>query len=270
MLPLEIAEPSGMVRSPSHEGVFWVHSDSGNAPRLHAVDAQGQIVGRADIEGASNVDWEDITAHEGELYIGDIGNNFQVRQDLVVLRIAEPPLSTHEAVRVPVLAHIRFRYPDQSEFPATHPRFDAEALFWARGQLWLLSKHRDDHKTTLYRFPSTLGDEVHELERIRDLDIGGHGHPYGGMVTAADVSEDGRYLAILSYHAAFVFDLEVPSEDILARPLRRIELRAQALQQCESLAWDQDALIITNEARRIFRVEEAAKGEDILYPPRGH
>ena len=268
-LPAEISEPSGMVRSLSHPGVFWVHSDSGNPPRLHAVDAEGRILARAQVEGAANVDWEDIATRDGDLYIGDIGNNFQLREDLVILRVAEPSIAEPDTiVPVPILSRIRFRYPDQETIPATRPRFDAEALFWAQDSLWLLSKHRDDHKTTLYRFPDTTGKEVQTLERVRDLELGGFGHPYGGMATGADVSADGRYLAILSYHAIFIFELsEVDGHDLLSHPIRRIELRTQ-LQQCESITWDAQALIVTNERGRIFRVEDAATGPDELFPPR--
>lgn len=274
-LPVEISEPSGMVRSPSHPGVFWVHSDSGNRPRLYAVDAEGRIVGRAEVQGVTNVDWEDIAARDGDLYIGDIGNNFQLRQDLVVLRVAEPSITDPSTiVPVPVLSRIHFRYPDQESFPATHPRFDAEALFWARDSLWLLSKHRDDHKTTLYRFPETTSEDVQTLERVRDLELGGFGHPYGGMTTGADVSADGQHLAILSYHAIFIFDLSTDlseatkesSSDLLSHPVRRIELRAHQLLQCESITWDGQALIVTNEHGRIFRIEDAATGPDELFP----
>jgi len=268
-LPAEIVEVSGMVRSPSAPGVFWVHSDSGNPPRIHAVDASGNIVARADIEGAANIDWEDIAARDGELFIADIGNNFQLREDLVILRIAEPtiaPGGDASPTRAPILGRIHIRYPDQKSYPALRPRFDGEALFWARDSLWIFSKHRDDHKTTLYRVVDPDSEAPQDLERIGDFEVGGHNHPYGGMVTAADVSADRRHLAVLSYHALFIFDLSSAEGALYDHPLRRIELRAPALQQCESVVWDGADLIITNEAGRIFRIETAADGPPILFP----
>ncbi|MFO0950915.1 MAG: hypothetical protein U0835_07120 [Isosphaeraceae bacterium] len=58
-----------------HPGVFWVHNDSGNPPRLFAVRVDGSLIREYAVQ-APNVDWEDIAVDdEGHLYLGDIGNN---------------------------------------------------------------------------------------------------------------------------------------------------------------------------------------------------
>src|SRR5438105_10764194 len=70
-----IPEASGIVASRRHPGIFWVHNDSGNAPRLFAVRRDGSLV-REFAVAAPNVDWEDIaTDDHGHLYIGETGNN---------------------------------------------------------------------------------------------------------------------------------------------------------------------------------------------------
>src|SRR5215831_3753559 len=69
-----IAETSGIVASRKHEGIFWVHNDSGNPPALFAVKRDGTLV-REYCVAVPNVDWEDIAADDrGHLYLGEIGN----------------------------------------------------------------------------------------------------------------------------------------------------------------------------------------------------
>ena len=54
-----IPEASGIVKSRRHPGIFWVHNDSGNAPLLFAIRADGQIVRQFRLD-VPNIDWEDI------------------------------------------------------------------------------------------------------------------------------------------------------------------------------------------------------------------
>src|SRR5262249_42704530 len=73
--PRASREASGIVKSRRHSGIFWVHNDSGNAPLLFAVRADGRVVRRFRL-AIPNLDWEDIaTDDHGHLYLGDIGNN---------------------------------------------------------------------------------------------------------------------------------------------------------------------------------------------------
>src|SRR4051794_5227814 len=70
-----IRETSGIVASRRHPGIYWVHNDSANAPRLFAVRRDGTLV-REYAVSVPNIDWEDIaTDDDGRLYLGDIGNN---------------------------------------------------------------------------------------------------------------------------------------------------------------------------------------------------
>ena len=42
------------------------------------------------LAGADAVDWEDIAAQDGVLYVGDIGDNAARRPEIVVYRLSEP------------------------------------------------------------------------------------------------------------------------------------------------------------------------------------
>ena len=86
----QVPEASGIVKSRRHPGVFWVHNDSGNAPLLFAIRADGRIIRQFRLE-VPNIDWEDIAINaQGHLYIGDIGNNLGTLPLRAIYRIDEP------------------------------------------------------------------------------------------------------------------------------------------------------------------------------------
>src|SRR5690606_33877479 len=78
-LPEVLTESSGLESNADYS--FWSHNDSGNAPKLIRIDTLGQVLQQLEID-AINVDWEDMTKDvDGNLYIGDFGNNDNVRTD---------------------------------------------------------------------------------------------------------------------------------------------------------------------------------------------
>ena len=92
-------ESSGIVRSRKHPDLFWVHNDSGDEPRLYPIHRDGSPYRSTDhpdvpgvlIEGATHVDWEDITTlADGTLVIADLGNNGNARKDLAIYFVDEP------------------------------------------------------------------------------------------------------------------------------------------------------------------------------------
>ena len=83
-----ISESSGLVASRTHDGVFWTHNDSGDAPRIFAIDRSGALLAEVVVEGARNRDWEDIAIDDtGHLFLADIGNNGSQRLDLTVYKV---------------------------------------------------------------------------------------------------------------------------------------------------------------------------------------
>jgi hypothetical protein len=156
---------------------------------------------------------------------------------------------------------VRFTYPDQDDFSDRRGPFDAEALFWWSGSLWLATKHRQDTLTVLYRFPQLDVDEV-VLERVAEWDAGtqlGDGYPaseFPGMVTGADVSADQQRLALLSYDAVFVFELAVGQRDPFAGKVHRIALDPRYVDQVEAVTWVGEQLLLVNESGAVFRIGE--------------
>src|SRR5262245_64483246 len=94
-------------------GGWWVENDSGNTPDLHLIAASGKLLRTVRVRGATNVDWEDLASGPGTngrrtLYVGDIGDNAESRDDLVVYRVPEPA----RGLRVVAPTALPFRYPD--------------------------------------------------------------------------------------------------------------------------------------------------------------
>ncbi len=262
----EIDESSGLVASRRHDGVFWTHNDSGDLPRIFAIDRDGNELAEYAVEGATAVDWEDIAIDgQGRLYLGDIGNNGNDRRDLAVYVIPEPDPALSGSVRVERV--LRFRYADQTAFPdSARMEFDCEAMLHWNGALYLFSKHRGNTRTRLYRLeagPAATGDSEVALAPLATLELGG---PNAfGVPTAADIRADGRYVAVLTYLALFIYERH---GDALAPdgPVARIELDALQTRQAESVAWDGEALVFGNEQRRLFRLESPLAPSLWRYP----
>ena len=248
-----IDESSGLIRSRNYPGVFWTHNDSGDSARIFPISRKGSLIrpdGNADYQGvfvlgAKNTDWEDIAADQhGNLILGDFGNNFNNRRDLSLYIIPEPNPKRDNAARI--LKHISFKYPDQRGFPPKQKNFDAEALFAAHGKIYLLTKHRSDTFTKLYRMDHYDRPGAPTLNLVDVFDIGGY-------VTAADVSPDWQRLVVLTYNAIWLFNQSDGSDRYFDGSISWLPIRAG---QCEAVCFsDENTLLITNEERDVFEVK---------------
>lgn len=230
-----INESSGLVASRRHPGVFWTHNDSGNLPAIFAIRADGTVLARYRIKGAKNVDWEDIAIDDaGHLYIGDIGDNFGRHESRTIYKIVEPDPAADKKSVVAVLETMTFRYRDH--------RRDCEALFFRKGRPYIITKHFFG-RATLFR----VGDPVEgvcPLETICKLPV--------SAVTAADISADGKRLAVLGYGYLAVFDVGEDLADLAKTVPKKVTFPAKY--QTEACAFDGDDVLITAESREIWRV----------------
>ncbi|MFQ5601308.1 MAG: hypothetical protein ACE5G2_12255 [Candidatus Krumholzibacteriia bacterium] len=256
-----IGECSGIVRSRQYAGVFWIHNDSGDAARLFAVDLEGTLLREVRVQGAHNVDWEDLAIDDaGHLFIGDFGNNDNERQDLVIYVIEEPDPAASPAdpvLEVPVLRRVPFHYPEQRAFPDSGERnYDCEAMFWHDGGLYILTKHRSDTRTVLYRVPLQSSGR-RAVVRLGEFAV-------GSQVTAADISPDGRILVVLSYQYILVFERPADGENYLAGRSHRVLIEGR---QCEGICFDGDRIVFVNEQREVFCLDlETLRRRDRFLP----
>ena len=237
-----INESSGLVASSVHEGVYWTHNDSGDSARIFPVYIDGRSVEGFEegiiVEGARNRDWEDIASDgKGNLIIGACGNNGNQRRDLSLLIVPEPDVTTGSQT-VTLEKKIPFAYPDQKAFPPEKRNFDCEAVFYADGHLYLLTKHRSDRDTKLYRIDESAEGNLVYLET----------YPIGGMVTAADAQDD--KLAVLTYDDLFIFTRKEEGSAWLRGNVVKTPIAAR---QSEAVCFTPEgAILITNEQRDIF------------------
>jgi hypothetical protein len=270
-----IKEMSGIVKSRRRDNLYWVHNDSGDSARIFALDGQGNSVlptyskftyygdakepGKEQWQGfpvldAWNSDWEDIAADANYLYIADIGNNTNDRRDLTIYLISEidPTASTRSAV----IKKLHIAYPEQVDFPPEDRHFDSESIFVDAGKLYVITKHRGGGLTglgweegaNLYRLDTSFTDRRNLLTRVDS-------HPALTAATGADLSPDGRTLAVLSYTDLYLFRDPVDDKWFSQSTVRRVPLDAGVFKQAEAIAWENDtSLLITNEQGDLFRV----------------
>ncbi|GAA1897142.1 hypothetical protein GCM10009716_04030 [Streptomyces sodiiphilus] len=205
-----ITESSGLQASERHPGVYWTHNDSGYAPRVYAVDsATGQTVATVTLEGVEGRDLESIhLGPDGDLYVGDIGDNFDGAWPHVwIYRFPEPERLADVAL-TPVVYTVRYE---------DGPR-DAEALMVhpGTGRVYIASK-KGDATGALYAGPEQLTAEgVNVFRRVADTEL---------QVTGGAFSPDGTRLVLRGYFAAEMYrwDPDGPPEEIgtVTVPLQR-------------------------------------------------
>lgn len=238
----DVTESSGLAASRRNPGLIWTHNDSGDRPRLYCLTRKATTCGTWQVTGASAFDWEDMaagpgpTAGEPYLYVGDIGDNRQARDEIAVYRLVEPAAPSPRAgVVVPTSPadRLELRYEDG--------RHDAEALLVhpRSGDLYVITK--DFAGGAVYK--ASAGTSI--LRRIADLEIG-----LGDVVTGGDIAPDGTRVAVSTYGRGFEMTLPVGArsfDDVWKQRPRPVELAARS--QGESIAYrlDGDALLTTSE-----------------------
>lgn len=219
-LPNTLEEVSGAEVINGSE-LLWMHNDSGNKPYVYGVDEKGNIQREVEVK-AKNHDWEDLTADdEGNLYIGDFGNNDNDRKNLVILKIKKEDLFNKDKVDV---KKIKFSYPDQYKFPPKKGQlfFDAESIFYAYGNLYVFTKSsvkNEYGKTKLYRIPAKKGK--YEAEFVAEFNAG---EAYDNKITSASISPDKSKVVLLTHNKIFLFT-NFTSDNFFSGKCTRINLK---------------------------------------------
>jgi len=186
-LPPDLKEVSGLYLE--SESSFWWLNDSGWDPILFNTNGRGKLVDSICLPQIKNVDWEDLASDDqGNIYIGDFGNNLNKRKDLRIY------IYNKESA---TLDSILFTYPDQKLFPPPLKRrnFDMEGFFWYKEKLHLFSKNRygiGNFYTKHYTLSAQAGEQVAILKDSLYM--------RKRIVTGAAISPDGKSVALLTYN----------------------------------------------------------------------
>ena len=249
-----LAEISGMAASRAHPGRYWTVNDGGNGARLHLMDGDGSWIASVDVAGAQNQDWEDLAAFELDgrryLLIADTGDNGGIRRELRLHAVEEPVDLDAPAS---VAWTVRFAWPDG-------PRdCEAIAVDSRRGEALLLSKKRVPPE--LFRVPlRPAGDETVVAERIgtlsgieqpdaADLEQNPTYGRYRAQITGADLSPNGRVLAVLNYRSVHFLVREAGAawDTALAAPVPSLQMPWIPQAEAVSFSLDGATLMIGSE-----------------------
>lgn len=248
-----IGEISGLAASRAFPGQYWAINDSGNDADLHLMDARGRHQGRVPLPVA-NVDWEDLASFELDgrhyLLVADTGDNGGVRDELVLHVLEEPATLTAPAR---LAWSLRFRWPDG-------PRdCEAVAVDPMHGDVLLISKKRVPPE--LFRLPlrpagpePAVAEPIGTLAGIEQPDAGDlRRNPvfgrYRAQITGADLSPNGRVLAVLNYRAIHFLVREADGGWDRALARRPSHLILPWLPQAEAIAFGADgrSLVVGSE-----------------------
>jgi hypothetical protein len=239
----ELDEVSGFAASHAHANVLWTINDSGNPARLYAISLRGQELAHFDVEGAKNIDWEDLASFnlDGKHYllVADIGDNGGMRKSITLYVFEEPTRLANGTLRPTWTIHAR--WPDG-------PRdCEAVAVDAAAGKILLISKKRKPPELFMLPLanPGTEWREPRRIGRLSGVPAADpelqRGNPsmakLFSQVTAADVSPDGKTLAVLTYGSVLFYRREA-GEGWAAAVARDPEAHdVPLIPQAEALAW---------------------------------
>ena len=231
-----VPESSGLAHG-GRPGTFYTNGDAGNSPILYLINEQGELLGQRELP-VPNVDWESLADDgQGTLFVTDAGNNDNSRRDLAIYRVS--PSQPDQ------VGKISFRYPDQSAFPPPKDErnFDCEASLWHAGKVYLFTKDRARQSTSkVYSVPDQPGSYTAEL--VTKLRV-------SGEVTDADLSPDGRQLALLGREELYIFEGRDLAGALRATP-KTVSLKGAG--QTEGILFlDNGTLLISTEQGALYR-----------------
>ena len=173
--------------------MLWAHNDSGSEALLYCLKIRGAPCGVWEVPGVEAHDWEDLAAAPGSggvdsLYIGDIGDNGEVRSQIVVHRVPDPDVALGGGTVEP--ESFTLTYPDRAH--------DAESMIVHRdtGDVYIVTKSSGRSRVFAARAP--LEPQM-ELELIAKIEV-------GGLLpgpTGASLSPDNRRIVFATYSGGF-------------------------------------------------------------------
>lgn len=188
----KINESSGLAASRQHPGYFWTHNDSGGKPRLFCFDRTGKHRGTCQLKKAGNVDWEDMCSFtidgKHKLLVGDVGDNQAHRRSCRLYLFDEPK---HPSDEVKDYHIIKLRY-------STGP-LDCEAVGVdpvSRKLLFVEKRWGLSCRVLEAHYPGTKLDDI-VAKPIARVSL--------PLVTAMDISPDGRRALVLTMGQAYEF-----------------------------------------------------------------
>ncbi|MEV5607955.1 WD40 repeat domain-containing protein [Streptomyces sp. NPDC052225] len=214
-----ITESSGLAASRAHPGVYWTHNDSDDGAYLYAIDGRtGKTVATLTLTGVGAPrDVEAISVGpDGDLYVGDIGDNLGGKWNHVwIYKLPEPKKLRDQTVRATQYVVRYADGPRNAEAMMVHPK---------TGRVYIIEK--DEDGGGLYEGPDPLDSSAtNTFKRIADIDL---------WATDAAFSPDGEQLSVRGYFGGVSYSWND------GKPERQGQLSVPIQPQGESLTYTVD------------------------------
>ncbi len=234
----ELTESSGIAEL---NGQLWTHNDSGDQPRLFAFDLSGQLLAQVTVSGATAIDWEDICAFTRDdrsyLAVGDVGDNNGQRPFVSIYVIELPDdwqksLDKNQCLKLPITGTFQVTYPTGA--------VNSEALAYDPLTREFILATKELLQSRLF------GVDASRLTERQVQVAQGRGLLNLPLVTAADISANGKHLVLTTYGPGC----------LLTRP-RVTE---------PYVAWSSDAVMA---ALQVFELPLRKQGESVGFDGQG-
>ena len=254
----KITEASGIVHSRQYDNVFWTHNDSsgqGATNSIFAFNTDGDDLGEFFLTGEGMItqrDWEDMaTDNDGNLYIGEIGDNNHSYQYKYIYKCPEPDVNNPGNYTISCESYKFIYESEENDMP------DSETLMVDfDGDIYIVTKSDQSSETPSSIFElnvnglSTTENNVATLVGEMTL-LPGIG--LLNQVTGGDISSDGGNILIRTYEKIFNYlrstgdsiadALQVSPTLIGFEPTTssvEVAYTGELLEQAEAVAWSSD------------------------------
>jgi hypothetical protein len=238
----ELCEISGLAIY--NDTLLIAHNDSGNDAKIFFLTKKGQIVHSCLLENVKNNDWEDITIDpNGSIYIADVGNNLNKRQNLAIVKVDGKKAFNQDTCKADL---IHLSYLNQPAFPPepADKSYDCESLAWRNDSLYLLTKPRNNPwkgYAYLYALSSKIG--TYQLSPKDSIFIGPNGWKKDAP-TAMDIVGDKAL--VLTYNRMLFYDI------IGDKWKLNSSLVFKNLSQKEAIVFDNQSIFIAAEKHHLL------------------
>ena len=243
---LWIKTNKGMTRALVSEIKTFIEAyDNEDANKIYIINKENAtILSELTVLNSLNIDWEDVSIDSNYIYIGDFGNNYGNRDDLVIYKVTIPTsiLSNDQLTEV---SQISFNYDNQSNLNSAqfNTNFDAEALISYNNKLYIFTKTWVDYETNIYELSKSEGS--YSIEQIDNIEI-------GGLVTAATYDFNNNQILLTGYNqtSSFIIRLsELNGSNFSQSKLDRYVINAPSgySLQIEGITVDNSDVFLTSE-----------------------
>lgn len=253
-LPADLQEISGFTQASTR---WWGHEDSGADAEFYRINPDnGQVLQTIELKNAHNRDWEDIFGDNENLYLADVGNNSNNRQNLGIYTVPISAIGNggQQTVQESEWSFLPFSYEDQVDFmakPDDSSVYDCEGIVYFENRAHLFTKSRKNYQSAHYR----VNPDTHLAEKQEIL-------ASNGLITGAALSPDGQVLALVGYDLRpfiptvfcwLLWDWMPGTDLFFSGNKRRIEL-GSALQvgQVESIGFATNRTVYLSNERTAF------------------